>query len=111
MSLSPSPRRNTRPSRLGLALAALAAAGTFAIAVAGLPAAPIADASASAPATTQVVTDPTTGERVVVDTVYIVTPAPAAVPAAAPAAEPAQNREGDDWREGDDGHESEGGDD
>ena len=107
MSLSPSPRRNTRPSRLGLTLAALAAAGTFAaaIAVAGLPAAPVADASASAPITTQVVTDPTTGERVVLDTVYIVTPAPAAVPAAAPAQRHAEGEE----REG--GEEHEGGDD
>jgi hypothetical protein len=113
MNPSPTPRRTTRASRRGLALGALAAAGTFvaAVAVAGLPAAPIADASASAPTTTQVVTDPTAGARIVLDTVYIVTPAPVAVPAAAPAERPTggEEHEGDEGHEG--GEEHEGGDD
>jgi hypothetical protein len=80
MELSPPPRRTRPTSRLALAVAALAAAGTFAAAVAvtGLPAAPAADAASSAATTSQVLQDPATGERVVVDTVYIVTPAPAA---------------------------------
>ncbi len=110
MTLSPTPRRSPRASRLGLAVAALAAAGTFAaaIAVAGLPAASVANASGSAPTSTEVVTDPTTGERVVIDTVYIVTPAPA------PAAAAPQERRGDDEHENGEaheGHETEGGDD
>ena len=111
MSLSPTPRRTPRTSRLGLAVATLIAAGTFAaaVAVAGLPVAPTADASVSAPAATQVVVDRATGERVVLDTVYVVTPAPAA--AAAPVAPPAERHEGDDGHEGDHENESEGGDD
>jgi hypothetical protein len=111
MTLSPTPRGSPRVSRLGLALATLAASGTFAaaVAIAGLPAAPVADASVSAPATAQVVTDPATGERVIVDTVYIVTPPPAAD--AAPVAAPTDRHEGDDEHEGGEDHESEGGDD
>ncbi len=107
MSLSPTPRRNTRTSRLGLTVAALAAAGTFAaaVAVAGLPAAPVADASTSAATTTQVVSDPTTGQRVVLETVYVVAPDPLA------AAAPQQPRQGNDGLDGDREHESEGGDD
>ena len=107
MSLSPTPRRSPRASRLGLAVAALAATGTFAaaVAIAGIPAAPVADASASAPTITQLAADPTTGERVVLETVYIVTPA---LPAAAV---PQQPRQGNDELDGDREHESEGGDD
>lgn len=113
MTLSQTPRRSTRTSRLGLAVAALAAAGTFAaaIAVTGFPAALVANASASVPTSTEVLADPTTGERVVVDTVYIVTPAPALAVA------PAERHEGDDEHdsdgehEGGEGHETEGGDD
>jgi len=87
MELSPPPRRTRPSSRLALTVATLAAAGTFAaaVAVAGLPAAPAADAASSAATTSQVLRDPTTGERVVVETVYIVTPAPAAAPLQQPA--------------------------
>lgn len=108
MSISPTPRRSPRASRLGLAVASLAAAGTFAaaIAVAGLPAALVANAAGSAPPSTEVVTDPTTGERFVVDTVYVVTPAPAAAPAW-------QGDSDDEHENGEEreGHEPEGGDD
>jgi len=110
MTLPPTPRRSTRASRLGLAVAALAAAGTFAaaVAIAGFPAAPAANASASTPTSTEVTVDPTTGQRVVVETVYVVTPA--APPAVAPAGRhQGDEHEGDDEHKGDDEHE--GGDD
>jgi len=121
MTLSPTPRRSPRVSRLGVALAALAASGTFAaaVAIAGLPSAPVADASVTAPAPTQVVTDPTTGERVIVDTVYIVTPPPAAdaAPVAAPPEHEGAEQEGAEHEGAEhegaehEGAESEGGDD
>ncbi len=111
MEPTPGPRRPTAASRLGLAVATLAAAGTFAAAllVAGLPTAPVTDAAAAAP-TSAVTTDPSTGERVVVDTVYVLTPAPAAQPTSTGR----QDGEHEDEHEGGEsheGHEDNGGDD
>jgi hypothetical protein len=102
MQRSTPPHRANATTRIALAMATLAAAGTFAaaVAVAGLPAASAADAAASGPTTSQVLVDPATGERVVVDTVYIVTAAPAAVTPLQPA------RDGEH-----EGGEHEGGDD
>ncbi len=107
MNLPPQLRRPRPTSRLALAVATFAAAGTFAaaVAVAGFPAAPAADAAASMPTTSEVLVDPATGERVVVDTVYIVTPAPVA-------AAPQQPFGGDEHEGGEhEGGEHEGGDD
>jgi len=98
-------------------VASLAAAGTFAaaVALAGLPATPVVDASGAAPVTTPIVADPMTGERVVLDTVYIVTPAPVSAPAAAaPEAAPAERDDGDgehEWDDHDGGEDHDGGDD
>jgi hypothetical protein len=110
MSLSPTPpalRRTSRTSRLALAVAALAAAGTFvaAVVLTGPLAPPAVDASVGTATTSQVVENPTTGERVVIDTVYVVTPAPVATPEAAAPAPPAvrgDEGEGDEGNEGGD---------
>ncbi|MDA8236565.1 MAG: hypothetical protein M0T75_01565 [Chloroflexi bacterium] len=79
MELQPTRRPAPRASRPGLLAAALAAAGTLvaAIAVAGLPASPAASAIALG-----ATADPAPAGRIVVDTVYVVTPERAAVPAA-----------------------------
>ena len=106
MRYSPPRRRTTTPSRPALAVASLAAAATFAVAaaIAGPWSAPVADAAvAFDPA--QATVDSAAGERVIVDTVYVVTPEPAL--AAAPAPREGGEREDDEHE----GGEREGGDD
>ena len=108
MRHTPPPRRTTTPSRAALAVASLAAAATFAVAVAiaGPWSAPIADAAvAFDPA--QATVDAAAGERVVVDTIYVVTPDPASL--AAPQARGVDGEHEDDGEHDDDEHE--GGDD
>ncbi len=76
MTTHPPPRRSAGPSRMGLAAAGLAAFGTFAVAilVAGPPLVP---ATGSAPVAAVTAAGSQPGGPVV-DTVYVVTPAPAA---------------------------------
>jgi hypothetical protein len=101
MRYSPASRRTTTPSRAALAVASLAAGATFAVsvAIAGPWSAPIADA-AVAFEPVPVVVDTSTGERVVVDTVYVTAPDPAAL--VAPASGEGEREHGDDEHEGTD---------
>jgi hypothetical protein len=80
---TPRVRRPAGVSRLGLAVASLASAGTFAVALLGLGGPP-----ASAAPATSASADPTTTDavprQVVVKTIYVQLPAPTVAPTARP---------------------------
>jgi len=81
---SPRVRRPAGVSRLGLAVASLATAGTFAVALIGLGGPPaVADAT---PASTDATATDAAVPRVTVKTIYVQLPAPTAPPTAAPVA-------------------------
>jgi len=77
---TPGVRRPASVSRLGLAVASLATAGTFVVALIGLGGPPAAPATL---ASTDTSTTDAAGQQVVVKTIYVQLPASTAAPVAA----------------------------